>query len=604
MAFRHRACPDQTSTRYDANGVRNAKRGETVGRDMGARESETSLLEQAEIAPLTGFAQSLGIPKQDWIDVATTPLPETLRLSMHHHDKDWTREKLIEMGGKPIAWSHGNEAYEMPFARGQAARDGTRELLALLHDTGRITRQEAASMLPILVLDPQPNTLLLDLCAAPGSKATHAAERMAPTGVVVANEPISGRVNMLASNRGRLSLGNVIVSQHDGRHIGRIPEPGFDAIVADVPCTGSATARKNKDVWWSWSPRGGRTMFQLQVDISKRGAQLLRPGGNMVYSTCSLDPTENEAVIAELLRQCPWLELVDIDDSKVEGLTWHRGLTHWEQIDEEGNIAEDRTSVPFYKPQYDPPSEQDILDVLPYCRRLYPADNNTGGFFVAMLHHKEEATPQGVARTFVDKLADRKAESGWEPRQLEAPPNNRHTVLQASEEEIQDVLEQCQLNQTDHSWWRRGKRMAIAPQIVYDRIWSKQTPNKRGNRWPSGTFHPLQVLHVGLPAFVAKSGRWRARQESIPLIYPHLSDDILVIDEVMLQRLLRDEAPQREEFAEAYDIELSSGALLVRVKHSTGDLIISAWCGTRITLMLDKAERRLLQIRLGMEEEE
>ena len=75
---------------------------------MGARESETSLLEQAEVAPLTGFAQSLGILKQDWIDVATTPLPETLRLSMHHHDKDWTREKLIEMGGKPIAWSHGN----------------------------------------------------------------------------------------------------------------------------------------------------------------------------------------------------------------------------------------------------------------------------------------------------------------------------------------------------------------------------------------------------------------------------------------------------------------------------------------------------------------
>ena len=146
--------------------------------------------------------------------------------------------------------------------------------------------------------------------------------------------------------------------------------------------------------------------------------------------------------------------------------------------------------------------------------------------------------------------------------------------------------------------------MAIAPQIVYDRIWSKDTPNKRGNRWPGGTFHPLQVLHVGLPAFVVKGGRWRARQESIPLIYPHLSDEILVIDEIMLQRMLRNEAPEREEFAEAYDTELSSGALLVRVKHSTGDLIISAWCGTRITLMLDKAERRLLQIRLGMEEEE
>ena len=139
------------------------------------------------------------------------------------------------MGAEPLKWSCRNEAYQLPFARGQAPRDGTRELLALLHDTGRITRQEAASMLPILVLEPKTNDLLLDLCAAPGSKATHAAELMAPEGVVVANEPISGRVNMLASNRGRLSLHNVIISQHDGRHVGRIPKPGFDAVVADVP---------------------------------------------------------------------------------------------------------------------------------------------------------------------------------------------------------------------------------------------------------------------------------------------------------------------------------------------------------------------------------
>ena len=569
---------------------------------MGERSGQDGLLAQAEIAPLTGLAESLGIDRKEWIQTATQPLPETLRLTMNHYDMDWTREQLRAMGATPLTWSIGNEAYQLPFARGQAPRDGTREILALLHDTGRVTRQEAASMLPILVLDPQPEELLLDLCAAPGSKATHAAERMAPSGVVVANEPISGRVNMLASNRGRLSLHNVMITQHDGRHVGRIPKPGFDAIVADVPCTGSATSRKNKDVWWSWSPKGGRTMFQLQVDIAKRGAQLLRPGGTMVYSTCSIDPVENEAVIAELIRKCPWMEVIDIDESKVESLAWHQGLTTWSPLDEQGVVPDDPQSVPFFDERYLPPKEQTLLDALPKTRRLYPQDNNTGGFYVALLRHRKDATPEGVAKTFIDKLAKRREDSGWESRLLDAPKANRHTVHGATEEEADIVMQHCQLAEADYSWWKRGKRMAIAPKLVHDRIWSQETPNKRGDRWPGGTFHPLQVLHVGLPAFVSKNENWRARQESIPLLYSKLSDELTAIETDSLMRLLSGEALEPEViFGETIP---SQGAFLLRCQHETGTLIINAWCGTRITLMLDKGERRLLAIRLGLEEEE
>ena len=569
---------------------------------MGERSGQDGLLVQAEIAPLTGLAESLGIDRNEWIQTATQPLPETLRLTMNHYDMDWTREQLRAMGATPLTWSIGNEAYQLPFARGQAPRDGTREILALLHDTGRVTRQEAASMLPILVLDPQPEELLLDLCAAPGSKATHAAERMAPSGVVVANEPISGRVNMLASNRGRLSLHNVMITQHDGRHVGRIPKPGFDAIVADVPCTGSATSRKNKDVWWSWSPKGGRTMFQLQVDIASRGAQLLRPGGTMVYSTCSIDPVENEAVIAELIRKCPWMEVIDIDESKVESLAWHQGLTTWSPLDEQGVVPDDPQSVPFFDERYLPPKEQTLLDALPKTRRLYPQDNNTGGFYVALLRHRKDATPEGVAKTFIDKLAKRREDSGWESRLLDAPKANRHTVHGATEEEADIVMQHCQLAEADYSWWKRGKRMAIAPKLVHDRIWSQETPNKRGDRWPGGTFHPLQVLHVGLPAFVSKNENWRARQESIPLLYSKLSDELTAIETDSLMRLLSGEALEPEViFGETIP---SQGAFLLRCQHETGTLIINAWCGTRITLMLDKGERRLLAIRLGLEEEE
>ena len=569
---------------------------------MGERSGEDGLLAQAEIAPLTGLAESLGIGRNEWIGIATQPLPETLRLTMNHYDMEWTRQQLLNMGATKIAWSVGNEAYQLPFARGQAPRDGTRELLALLHDTGRVTRQEAASMLPILVLNPQQDELLLDLCAAPGSKATHAAERMAPNGVVVANEPISGRVNMLASNRGRLSLHNVMITQHDGRHVGRIPKPGFDAIVADVPCTGSATSRKNKDVWWSWSPKGGRTMFQLQVDIASRGAQLLRPGGMMVYSTCSIDPVENEAVITELVRKCPWMEVVEIDESNVEGLVWHQGLTSWMPLDENGMVPEQPQDVPFFDERYMPPKEQELLAALSKTRRLYPMDNNTGGFYVALLRHREDATPEGVAKTFIDKLAKRREESGWESRLLDKPGTNRHTVHAAEENEAAIVMEQCQLMDAGFSWWKRGKRMAVAPKLVHDRIWAQETPNKRGDRWPPGTFHPLQVLHVGLPAFVSKNGNWRARQESIPLLYSQLSESITHIEHDVLTRLLNDEALEPDVvFGQQ---EPPQGAFLLRCMHQTGSLIINAWCGTRITLMLDKAERRLLSIRLGLGEEE
>ena len=156
-------------------------------------------------------------------------------------------------------------------------------------------------MIPPVVLAPEDGQMIMDTCAAPGSKATQLAEAI-PNGLVLANEPSSGRINLLTSNKGRLGLSNMVVIQHDGRHIGRMPEPGVDGIVVDVPCSGTATTRKNRELWNNWTPKVGRSMFKLQSDIAYRAAQLLRPGGDMVYSTCSLDPIENEAVVCDILN--------------------------------------------------------------------------------------------------------------------------------------------------------------------------------------------------------------------------------------------------------------------------------------------------------------
>ena len=207
----------------------------------------------AERSPLAALARQLGRTMETWLDVALEPLPETFRISLHRSDRDWTVQQVKALGAVPLPWMPDETGFSMPFARGRAPEGLAQRLMALLHETGRITRQEAASMLPVRLLELKSNSLALDMCAAPGSKTTQMGERLHPNGVVVANEPVSGRLNMLVSNRSRLALTNVVVTQHDGRHFGRLPPPGFDVVVADVPCTGTATSRKNRDVWWDWT---------------------------------------------------------------------------------------------------------------------------------------------------------------------------------------------------------------------------------------------------------------------------------------------------------------------------------------------------------------
>ena len=580
---------------------------------------EQDLLAVARDTPLANLAKSLGYDLEKWIPAATTSLPETLRVTLARHDKEWTESLLRELGGAPLPWAEDNFAWQMPFARGQAPDVRSKHILSLLHESGRITRQEAASMLPVVVLDPKPGQLILDLCAAPGSKATQVAEAVAPNGVVVANEPVSGRVNMLVSNRGRLSTSNMLINQQDGRHIGRIPPPGYDGIVADVPCTGSATSRKNRNVWWKWSPKESRTLFRLQVEITTRGASLLRPGGKLVYSTCSIDPCENEAVVAQLLRQLPYLELIDIDESKLKGLNLRQGLDDWDVLDKESNPLPRGEEVPrttFLQPAHMSPSarlhwaqsfdeeidealEKEIESQLTKCRRLVHHDNNTGGFFVAMFRHRPEATPEGIARTFIRRRQP-SSDSGWEPLLLDQPHTNRHTIYAAPQEIIDEASSRYGIAQDDVSWWVRGKRLNIAPKMVDERIFNQKCPNKRGNLWPEGTFHPLKLIHAGLPAFTKKRGAWRSRQEAVPALHSLITESKIPVSSEVLERMLSGWAPLLDDYNEEFEPIQIDGPLLLSCELSSGEELISAWAGARLTLMMDEKGRDVLRLKLGM----
>ena len=140
------------------------------------RPADEELLEELAKAPLAGLSRSLGIDVDQWLPIASSPLPVTMRLTPRRHDMDWTRENLESLGGKRIPWITASESWVMPFSKSDYPSDEAKKMMALLHETGRITRQDAVSMLPTIVLEPKDGDLVMDTCGAPGSKATQLAE--------------------------------------------------------------------------------------------------------------------------------------------------------------------------------------------------------------------------------------------------------------------------------------------------------------------------------------------------------------------------------------------------------------------------------------------
>lgn len=584
------------------------------GRDVAEQERAAA----ARTSPLAALVDHLGRDVEKWLQTALAPLPETFRISLHRTDRSWTVDQVKAFGAEAIPWMPEGTAFTMPFERGKATGDAGR-MMALLHGTGRITRQEAASMLPVRLMDRERNRLVLDLCAAPGSKTTQVAEHLHPNGVVIANEPVSGRLNMLVSNRSRLGLTNVVVTQHDGRHFARLPPPGLDAVIADVPCTGTATTRKNRDVWWQWTPKEGRKMFTMQVAIASRGAALLVPGGELIYSTCSVDPIENEAVVAELLRRHPFLEVEAVE---VPGLKLHRGLNRWPLLNEDGTLCDedDAEELAFFSDHHRSPvsrlirgigedeNERRIADALLRCGRLWHEDHNTGGFFVAKLRHREDAAPDATAQTYRSRRAVRTSPD-WTPPLKRLPAVTVNTVVEADDDVVRTVQSMYGMDLSAYSIWQRGKRLNIAPPMVRQRLFDPPSPTKKGEVWPGGSFHPMRVAHVGLPAFTLKKDSWRSRQEAVYVLRDGFTANIRDITEEVFIRLLCGWAPLLENFAEETGImDLPSGAFLFKSKVSSGEEVLSVWIGARVTLMVDLNEQNILRRKLALpwrdEEEE
>jgi NOL1/NOP2/sun family putative RNA methylase len=194
------------------------------------------------------------------------------------------------------------------------------------HFLGYYYVQDLASMLPPLILAPEPGETVLDLAAAPGSKTTQMAQMMENKGAIVANDLSYDRIRALASNIDRLGVLNVAVLQEDGSRIGHDMPDAFDRVLLDAPCSALGTLHSAYELpkWWGWNRIGRLVGIQRKLILSAFRA--LRPGGILVYSTCTLVPSENEGIVDYLLENETSARIIEIEDLKVP---LRPGLTFW-----------------------------------------------------------------------------------------------------------------------------------------------------------------------------------------------------------------------------------------------------------------------------------
>jgi len=236
------------------------------------------------------------------------------------------------------------------------------------YSAGLYYLQEPSAMTPASRLKVQPGERVLDLCAAPGGKATELGAALQGEGLLVANDINTARARALLRNLELFGISNSFVTNEPPHVLAeRFPE-FFHKIMVDAPCSGEGMFRKNPAVVDSWQEKGPEYFSKLQREIIVQAADMLLPGGMMFYSTCTFSPLENEKTITHLLKERPDMEVIPMEDYEgfAEGLTSYRG----EVFDESCKL----------------------------CRRIWPHKMSGEGHFMVLLH-KKSGTQQQVQQT-------------------------------------------------------------------------------------------------------------------------------------------------------------------------------------------------------------
>jgi NOL1/NOP2/sun family putative RNA methylase len=270
-------------------------------------------------------------------------MPRSFRVNTLKADRDRIKRRF-EGYGIPIKQSPW---YEDAFISEEFDVGATFE-----HFTGEIYIQELVSMLPPLLVKEELKKVraVLDGCAAPGSKTTQMAAVMENKGLIVANDISYSRIKALKFNLEKAGAINTVITNRDLRSF---PKSEYDVILLDASCSSEGTIRKNYSIFKLWSEKHIHSLARMQKQLIVKAFDMLKPGGTMVYSTCTFAPEENEAVLDHLLKERPAL----LKSFTIKGLRLSPPLEEWK-----GKFFHDEVGKAV---------------------RVWPHHNDTGGFFLA-----------------------------------------------------------------------------------------------------------------------------------------------------------------------------------------------------------------------------
>ena len=173
------------------------------------------------------------------------------------------------------------------------------------HEAGVYYLQEASAMAPVALLDPQPGERICDLCAAPGGKSTQIAGRLGGEGFLLCNEFNPKRAKILSRNIERMGIANALVTNAHPEDLAKRLPGYFDRVLVDAPCSGEGMFRKEEAAVTDWSQETVEMCAHRQTEILRSAAHMVRPGGRLVYSTCTFAPEENEETVNAFLAENP-----------------------------------------------------------------------------------------------------------------------------------------------------------------------------------------------------------------------------------------------------------------------------------------------------------
>jgi len=354
---------------------------------MTAERRDTAGPTRADLeSVLARYRPLLGDVVDGWdgfIDALQRPLPGCI----------WSNPTRIDAGGLgALLAGEGIAAEPIPWLRhpslGQAFRLPA-DLKAgqrWWYCAGLAHAQEEVSQLPVTLMDLRPGQRVLDLCAAPGGKTAQIALALGNRGTLLANDFSPERIAALQGNLDRLGVVNVSTTWCDGGNYPAAAGP-FDRILVDAPCSSEGTLRRNRSLARKLAADAGKRrharMVPRQRALLRKAVQLCRPGGRIVYSTCTFAPEENELIVAEALDAGSGrLSLLPVT---VQGLRTSPGITRW--------------------------GDRSLDPSLARCLRIWPHVNDTGGFFVAVLEKAPDAPV--VAESEPARLAPEPGDDDW-----------------------------------------------------------------------------------------------------------------------------------------------------------------------------------------------